>query len=258
MGPLGSNGYQLHDTGVDDINAQGFWQQKLQGPQLENALQREGIQAETARRGQDADMAKFTLGTAAGQDTARMQDATQRNGQQLNFEAAKLPFDWQREKFRQVFPLFQSGAGNGFGNGQPGRAARRRGSNTPTPNVTVGGVYSPQQVDQSVNAALAKNAQQTATANRDVGQTAAARGMSSRSPLVAALMGRNTAAQLGADADASRQIRGDAAAANAKQQTTSEALREQAWQAENQLDVNRRQVTGSQQNALLAALAGIL
>lgn len=255
QGPLGTNGYQLHDTGVDDINAQGFWQQKLQAPQLENALQRDQIQADTARAGQQTDFAKNAMATQAGQDTARMQDQTQQRSQDLNFQLGKMPFDWQREKFSQTFPLFQQALGN-FGSGTQGQ--RVGGENTPAPDVTVGGVYSPEQVRQQTNAAYSHNAGLAATANRDTQSNAAARGMSTNSPLVQALMGQQQAARMAADSDAARQIGFDAAGANAKQQTASEALREQTWQANNQLDVNRRQQAASQQNALLAALSGLI
>lgn len=253
-GDQSTYGYTMKNTALDEIGAQGYWNERLQKPQLENQLQREGMQQDTARRGQDVTFANNAMQTKAQQDNAAMGDSTQRRGQDLNFQLGKMPFDWQRERFGQVFPLFQT-ALNNFGTGGTERVG---GANTPTPDVTVGGVLTPEQIAMQKNAAFAHNAGTAATQNRATASNAAARGMSSQSPLVQALMGQQNAARMVSDSDAARQIELDAAGANAKQRTTSEALREQTWQAENQLDINRRQAASQQQNALLAALAGVL
>lgn len=213
-----------------------------------------GLDAETARRGQDQSFALgnrnldvTVQGNQLGADTAR-------RGQDLQFQASMAPITWQRERFNSVFPLFQQ-ALQGYGGGNQERIG---GQNTPTPGVTVGGVYSPAQMQQQVNAAKANNASEAATQNAKTQESAASRGMSSRSPLVAALMQNNEAQRMMMDAEASREIPFQAAQANAENLARTEALRGNLWQAENQMDINRRKAAFDQQNTLLAALAGIL
>lgn len=239
---------------------------------LDNAAQADRWNFDAAMRNADvadagnrlqSDTTRFTA--QLGADTARegnrlqydaanrgneLQAQTAQRGQDLSFRASMAPVEFARDRFNSVLPMFQTALAGG------GDAERVGGQNTPTPGVTVGGVYSPQQVDEQVNAARARNAEETATQQRLAREQGAARGMSSRSPLAAALDQRFASGRMAADADAERQIRFDAAGANARQQTASEGLRGQLWNQENALDIQRRQTAQQGRNALLAALAG--
>lgn len=286
-GPGGSTetGPLYKNFDLENIAAQGEQDRRLQEQQQRGRMQEQaaafgadnyktdvnnattrfgmGLDAETARRGQDINFALGNRGYDVTQEGNRMTAdvaregqqlgaETTRRGQDLQFQASMAPINWARERFNSVFPVFQQALEGGFGSERVG------GTNTPTPGITVGGVYSPQQIDQQVNAAKASSASDAATQKRMVEQQAGARGMSSRSPLVAALSGGIDAARMVGDADAERGIRFDAAGANAKQQLATETQRANVWAQNNQLDINRRQAIANQQNQLLAALAGII
>lgn len=221
------------------------------------------LRAETDRRGQD--LSRET--TMRGQDFSR---ETTMRGQDLDFRAAMAPVEWQRDRFAQVLPLF-TGVLRDFGSadfggplgadpattgGVPMRGLG--GSNLPQPEVTVGGVYTPQQTQQQLNAGYARTAAMAGTQRRKIAESAGARGLGGASPLLMALGAGVGAAQMGADAETARETQLAHAKANAEQQLASEGLRGQMWQAANQGDIARRQIVQQQQNALVMALAGML
>lgn len=239
-----------------------YLQQQQTGDQAQRGFDtfRTQTEAQTAQRGQDFNLQAALRGydtTDRGNqlqfDTANrgneLQAETARRGQDLSFQSSMAPVTLARDRFNSVLPMFQQALAAG-----PGEKVG--GQNTPQPGVTVGGVYTPQQIEEQVNAAYAKNAGQTDTARRLATESAAGRGIAPQSPLLSALNGQLLAAQMAADADAGRNIRFDAAGANAKQQTASEGLRGELWQADNAMEIQRRQMADNSRNALLAALAG--
>lgn len=193
-----------------------------------------------------------TSGTnAASELNAQTAANAQMHGQDLQFQAAQLPIQFAQSKFNTLLPMFQSAFNNGQGTvgGTPNLA--------PAPNVTVGGVYTPQQTAEQINAAQAHNAQLAATQDRQAQQSNAAKGSSSRSPILAALMQQDQAARMGADASSAQQIGLANAQANATQQTASEGLRSQVWNQANQQQIDATKNQQGYSSALLAALAGL-
>lgn len=198
-----------------------------------------GLNAETARRGQDQ---QFALGN-------RQADITS-EGNQLQYKAAIAPTELSRDKFNSVFPLLQQTLGSGgVGVGRVG------GQNTAQPGVTVGGVYSDGQTQQNVNAARAGVDQQAASQQRQAANKLAGQGFGGRSPLLAAMQQQIAGQAMATGADQERQIRSNASEANAKQTLASQQLAEQQWQDFNTADIQRRQAATNQVSSLLSALA---
>lgn len=233
------------------------------------SLQLGQINADVGRRGQDFSLASAMRGydvTEAGdrlrsEDTRRGQDVTSetsRRGQDLDFQAAMAPIDWQRERFNQVFPLF-TGVMRDFGTFGPGGPGDDTGMwRGPPPSVTTGDMFTPDQTQQQVNAAYARNAAMADTQRRRTAESAGARGMSGTSPLLAALSAGAGASQMAADSEAAREIRLSAAKENAQHRLASETARDRGYVDWNNAMTARRNIASQQQNALLMALAGMM
>ena len=179
-----------------------------------------------------------------GQNAANL--AKQQYEQGLNSMQAKFNLGTQR--INQFLPYL-----NAYGN--PGSAPG--GTNTPTPGITVGGVYSPDQLQQQVNLTRAQGDQSGASQIHQQQAALAGRGMSTNSPMMQALANQTNAATNATNASNETNLRFNAAQANAQQQTASEALRNTQWQQQNQLDVARRTQQAQQMNYLLQAMVGL-
>lgn len=203
------------------------------------------------KRNQSAlmDQSQGFQGQQAALDRA-LQDAMQGRSLQNQFNIAKMPIDFAREKFDQVFP-FVTGA---IGSAGPGSA-----SATPTsPQLAPDTVYSPQQIDQSVNAMKAQTDRAVGTQKRANEQATAGSGFGSNSPLLAALNSQAQLQGLAARTEGERGLRLDAAGANAKQGLGAATANNQARAA---FEANANDAVRNQLNArtsLIAALAGML
>lgn len=243
-------GAQQYAAGVGAATTQ-------QGNQLASDTSRANTASTNATTAQGnqlaSDTSRFgsTTQAQAARDTATTAANAQMHGQDLQFQAAQLPINFARDKFNTLLPMFQGAFNNG--QGTAGGSANL----APAPNVTVGGVYTPQQTAEQVNAAQAHNAQLAATQDRQAQQSNAAKGSSSRSPILAALMQENQAARMGADSSSAQQIGLANAQANAQQQTASEGLRGQLWNQQNQQQIDVQHNNQGYSSALLAALAGL-
>ena len=175
------------------------------------------------------------------------------------YELGRMPWDLRRDVFNQVQPLL--GGLTGEGNINFGLVG---GQNTPMPALPNSFVYSPQQIQQQVNAARAQGDQGAMTQKRQIAGDLAGRGFGARSPLAMALqLGADTGARA-RNADQEREIRFDAAGANAKQDLSVGQLAQLGWNNWNQLDVERRKTQAESalsQNrnmiALISALSGL-
>lgn len=171
---------------------------------------------------------------------------------QFNFAQAQLPWNYRREVFNQTFPLIQGLVGqNGSFNGSFGTVG---GTNTPQPNLPDSFVYSGDQIQQQVNAARAQG-DTGAQVQKDSAQGAlAGRGFSSRSPLAMAMEQAADTGARASNADQERQIRFDAAGANAGQALNVGRLAQDAWSNWNNTDIERRK---TQLNALLGSQSAV-
>lgn len=239
----GYTGYEMYDTEPELLRIKGRQDQSLLQSQLENQLRLAGIDAGTARRGQDVTAAANQLAA----DTAR-------RGQDVSLQASLAPTNFARERFNTVFPWAQ-GAIGGLAAGGGDRVG---GAPRALPGVTTGGVWSDEQVNQQVNSQKAGIQQQAAARQQQAAQQVAGRGFGRKSPLLAGLETSIGNQAMAAGADAERQTRWDAAQGNAQQRTTGETLAQQQWKDYEDSDIRRRQVSGNNTAALLSALSGFL
>lgn len=220
-----------------------------------------------------------------------------RYGQDAETSRLQQTLGFKNDRFNQLFPFFQSqlgaaggagGAGGGYGapppppSIAPPPATGNYGYGTS--NAAAAPVLSEGQIQQQVNSGVARNDAKTAGAVRRQSQDLAGRGLGADSPLAMALRNQAQGAGLRAGTDLDRETRMAAAQANAddrlaRYQTgaqTSAAryssdrsaaasqygsqLAAQASQYGNNLDYRARlaAVEGQRQNALLAALAGMM
>lgn len=164
--------------------------------------------------------------------------------------AATLPAQLQQDRFRTIFPFLTSQYTDSN--------ERVGGQNAPLPNITVGGVYSPDQIQQQVNAGRAANDRSTAQSQKGTQDKLLGRGFGTNSPLLQAIQTQQQMAGMQANSELERQLRFDTAGANARQQTSSESLRQQQWAQNEDADIRRRQVANQQSNVLLQALASLI
>ncbi len=164
-------------------------------------------------------------------------------GQQEQMKQARL---------KSLLPMFSQGmAGGGFGGAPGGMAA-------PKPEITVGGIYSPEALQAQINQTRAANDQGAATQIQQNQNQMAGRGMSTSSPLAMALGNQINAANMANNAGGESQLRFDAASANAKQRTASEGLRNQQWGMGEDQDIRRRTQQANQSQNFMTLLAGLL
>jgi hypothetical protein len=131
------------------------------------------------------------------------------------------------------------------------------GSAGPLPEISVGGVFNPQQIDQQVNTARAKADRSTATQSREVADSAIGRGFAPNSPLIAALQTQLAGANIGSKAAAETDIRGQGAQMNATQLLNTQQARQNQYEAAESAKIARARPYFDQQNALIAALASL-
>jgi hypothetical protein len=169
----------------------------------------------------------------------------------LQSQLGMMPWAYKNAVFGTVSPLLNQlmgGASSGLVGGQ----------NPAVPQVSEAPVWSPQQVDQRVNAAKAGNAQAADTATRQAQTKLAGQGFGSKSPLLAQLSGNIAQARMGGDAAADREIRWDAATGNAAHVQKSQVANQNAAVAFNDQDIKRRQSNNQYTTNLLSLLAGMV
>lgn len=122
------------------------------------------------------------------------------------------------------------------------------------PGFTPSPVYSDDQIGQQVNSARAQNDSRTATQQRLLGQSAAARGFGAASPGIAS-MGRSLAmGNMRDNATAEREIPFQAAQANADSMFRGQQLQQSMFQSREDSEIRRRQ----QQLQSITSLLGLL
>ena len=167
--------------------------------------------------------------------------------------AAQYGVNAQMSRFNQLLPLL-SGDLSKLGTNM----ATAGGANTAPPPISAGPTLNPQQIQQQVNTSRAANDQSTANQQANSNASLAGRGFGSNSPLQMALnqgmqnsnMATNTANETATRLNAAQQ--------NAAQTLNSQQALSNQWATGNQLDIQRRAPVFQQQNALIAALGGLM
>lgn len=258
-----NRGFQGQQSALDRALQQSMQSAQFgfQGQQNELNRNFQGQQS-----GADRELQRYLQGTQLGfqgnQASLDRQQAKDLQSSQLatQMSIARLPIDFQREKFGQLFPLVSSAIGGAMGGGGMGGAAGSSGASFGggSAQMAPGTVYTPGQIDQQVNAMKAGNNQAAATQQRQNAAATAAGGFGGHSPLLAAL---NNQAQMGAmqaNTSGERDTRLAAAAANAKQGLGAAQANNQAniGFQQNAIDAQRNQLNA--RTSLIAALAGML
>jgi hypothetical protein len=175
-------------------------------------------------------------------------------------QAAMYPATLQQQRFNtvfpwvsgQVFPWVQGQLGKfgqpGTGGGFPGQP----------PEVTVGGVLNPQQVQQQVNQTKAATDAATQTNIRGMQQRLGGTGMGAQSPLAQALTGQMQGQGLQTNTQNETNLRLQAAQQNAQNLLATQQARLGGWEASGQLANQRLQALLGPENALIAALGGMV
>ncbi len=167
--------------------------------------------------------------------------------------AAQLSEGNKMSRFNSILPLLS----NQFANLKNGFATAGGSNGTPPP-ITAGPVLNDQQIQQQVNQSTAATNQGAQGQMQRSDSSLAGRGFGANSPLSMALNNATQNSARGTNASNETNLRLNAAQQNAGQLLNSQtALSNQAatW---NQLDIQRRAPIYQQQNALIAALGGLV
>ncbi len=199
---------------------------------------------------QERESQRGLAGQLAGYRTQQAIANTQAN-------AAKYPHTLQQGRFDQVFPWLQgqfNNAGGLFGqsgyNGQ-GQVGQQ-------PWISDAPVYTPEQIQQQVNAARAHTAASVAGQQRQVEQKMAGQGFGSRSPLATSLAQRMAMKGLSAGTQAENDLRVQAAGENAKQVLGAQAAREGQFASRQKEEIDRNRTLQSYLSGLMASMVGMV
>lgn len=179
--------------------------------------------------------------------------ASQEKVAQIGADASKFPAQMQQDRFNQVFPWLQGQLGS-----LQSQMATAGGQSPKSPEITVGGVYNPQQIQQQVNATRAQGDQAMNSTIRQNTQQNAGKGFGSNSPLLQALNGQARASNLGTNTMAEQQFRNQAAQANAGHVLQTQQAREGQFASRQNEDIERRKPYWSTMNSLIGALGGLV
>lgn len=167
--------------------------------------------------------------------------------------AAELPHNQRQDRFNQIFPWLQSQLGNAMA-----QATAPGGASGTGPEISVGPVWNPQQIQQQVNASRAQGDQATQSRMQQVQRRVGSSGFGSNSPLAMALQTGLQNQNLATNTANERDIRMRAAGENAQQIFKTQMGREQQYAARMAEDIERRKPIWSQYNALLSAIGGLV
>lgn len=169
------------------------------------------------------------------------------------FGASYAP-NLQQNRFNRIFPFLTSQ----FAGLQGGMSGTAGGQSGPSPEISVGGILSPSQISQQINAMRAGNDQAGASQMARQGSETAGRGFGSNSPLLAALRGQTAANTLSENVGGEREIRLSAAQQNAQHLLGTQQAREGQFAARQREDIERRKPYFSMANTLLSTLGGMM
>lgn len=159
----------------------------------------------------------------------------------------------RQERFNTIFPWLQNQIGS-FGSNM----ATAGGASPKSPEITVGGVFNPQQIQQQVNATRATNDRAMQSQNAQQTNKLAGQGFGANSPLLAALQGQNFAANLGTNTQAEQQLRTTAAQQNAQQVLGTQQARETQFANRQREDIERRKPYFGLYGQMLSSLGGLV
>jgi hypothetical protein len=191
----------------------------------------------------------------------RLQSQTGLEQSRIAANAAMYPATLAQQRFQTVFP-WMSGSVFPWVQGQISQfnknPAAPGGFPGQPPEVTVGGVLNPQQIQQQVNQSRAATDASTQTNIRQMQQRLGGTGMGAQSPLAQALTGQMQGQGLQTNTGNETNLRLQAAGQNAQNLLATQQARLGGWEAAGQLQNQRLQALLGPENALIAALGGMV
>ncbi len=167
-------------------------------------------------------------------------------------DASKYPAQLAMQRWGQLFPLVSASLRRG-----PGQLGAI-GATGPGPGINADNVLSEGQIQGQVNQMRAGNDAKAAAQTYGAQQSAAGRGLSSRSPLLSELGAAFQGQAMAASTQGEQQTRYDAAQGNAKQRLAAQTAQEQQFASRRQEEIGRQANQVKQQSALLSMLGGIV
>lgn len=185
---------------------------------------------------------------------------------QLAADAQKYAANLHAQQFNKLFGTLSGALGNfGGGGGGNGSGAMYGGGGfagfpaaVPSPTISVGPVYTPQQIQQQVNAARAHNDTQLGTQLKQQQGEMANRGFAQGSPLQQALANQSQIANMVSNTQAGTQIPWEAAQANANQVLSTQQARESQYATRQKEVIEKANAQNQYRGGLLSALASLL
>jgi hypothetical protein len=156
-------------------------------------------------------------------------------------------------RFNSILPLLS----NQFSNLNKNFATAGGANGTPPP-ITAGPVLNDQQIQQQVNQSTAATNQGAQSQMQQSDSSLAGRGFGANSPLSMALNNATQNSARATNASNETNTRLNAAQQNAGQLLNSQQALSNQYATVNQLDIQRRAPIYAQQNALIAALGGLV
>ncbi len=184
--------------------------------------------------------------------TTKLSVNAKKYGDDLAFKQAENQRIDKNNRFTSVMQSLQGLLGN-FNAGSTSVG----GSSGTGPEITVGPVYSEQDIQRQINQSRAFNDAKAQTGFRTAQSQATGRGFSSRSPMLAALEGQYRNQALASSAEQETAFRTQAASENAGQILKGQQLRENQYASRMNEDIERRKPIFNTYNAMLSALAGL-
>lgn len=153
--------------------------------------------------------------------------------------ATNAPLAYKQGVFDKIFPLVQGLIG-GMDGGGGFNVNAAGGVNTPQLALPPSFVYSPSEIQGSVNQARAQGDRGAATQKQTIANQMAGRGFAGTSPIALALQQAADSGARSQNAQTEQGIRFNAAGANAQQADTVGTLGEAQWRDFNDADIRRR------------------
>lgn len=210
--------------------------------------QGQAYQAQLGLRGQmyGADASKAASEYGADQGLAGTRYTTDASTNQFN---QRLQF--ARDRYNQLFPYISSQLNGGGSSSSSASGAAGGGT---APEITTGGVYSPQQIQEQVNSVQSGNDRSGATAYRKAQSDLGGRGFGNNSPLLAQIQSNLAIGTQAANANAAQSLPFQAAQANSDQRLKSQVANSEQYSQRQQEGIQRQSNQITQNNALLQAL----
>jgi hypothetical protein len=168
-----------------------------------------------------------------------------------NAVAQELPHRLYQGRFDQTMPYLQQQAGQAWNIANSAQRAQ-------SPNITVGPVWSDQQIQQQVNSRNAAIGQETAARQRASREGMASRGFAGNSPLIQDLLTRMDMQGLAQKTENERDVRMQMANRNARHLLDTERAREQQFASREQEFLQNRGQGLNLVAALMGNIAGIV